>query len=246
MFLIGINVLAYAPLRNYEFVNYDDPQYVTQNPYVTGGLVWPAVIWAFTTGHQANWHPLTWLSHMVDVQLLGLNPGAHHLINVSFHTVNTVLLFWLFWQMTGALGRSTVVAALFAVHPLHVESVAWVAERKDVLSTLFGLLAIWAYVRYVRQPRATWYLALIAFFAAGLMAKPMLVTLPFVLLLLDFWPLRRANSASGFGQLIREKIPLFILSAASSVVTLVAQHKGGAMRSVSSLSSFTRAILTER
>ncbi|PYS41065.1 MAG: hypothetical protein DMG14_08620 [Acidobacteria bacterium] len=231
VFLIAVNLLAYAPVRNYGFVNYDDPQYITQNRQVTGGLTWPGVIWAFTTGYQANWHPLTWLSHMLDAQLYGLNAGAHHLTNLLLHIVNTLLLFWLLVQMTGALGSSTLVAALFAVHPLHVESVAWVAERKDVLSTLFWMLTIYAYLRYVRQPKWPRYLALVMFFALGLLAKPMLVTLPFVLLLLDFWPLRRVilEKRSKFLMLIREKIPLLILTAASSVVTLIAQEKGGAV-----------------
>ena len=229
--LVTINLLAYAPVRHYGFVNIDDPQYLTQNPQVKSGLSWHGVLWAFTTGHQANWHPLTWLSHMLDVQLYGFNAGAHHLTNLLLHIANTLLLFWALFQMTRALGRSAFVAALFAVHPLHVESVAWVAERKDVLSTLFWMLTVCAYIGYVRQPRSARYLAVISFFAVGLMAKPMLVTLPFVLLLLDFWPLGRLTlrQRSNFPKLIREKIPFLILTAISSAVTMFAQRRGGAM-----------------
>ncbi|PYS37658.1 MAG: hypothetical protein DMG14_20515 [Acidobacteria bacterium] len=231
VFLVAINLLAYAPVRHYGFVNIDDPQYLTQNPQVKSGLSWHGVLWAFTTGHQANWHPLTWLSHMLDVQLYGFNAGAHHLTNLLLHIANTLLLFWALFQMTRALGRSAFVAALFAVHPLHVESVAWVAERKDVLSTLFWMLTVCAYIGYVRQPRSARYLAVISFFAVGLMAKPMLVTLPFVLLLLDFWPLGRLTlrQRSNFPKLIREKIPFLILTAISSAVTMFAQRRGGAM-----------------
>src|SRR5438552_16430602 len=157
------------------------------------GLTWNGVAWAFTTGHASNWHPLTWLSHMVDVQLYGMHAGGHHLTNLFFHIVNTLLLFGVLHRMTGAVGRSGFVAALFAVHPLHVESVAWVAERKDVLSTLFWMLTLWSYVSYVREPRRGRYALVLVLFALGLMAKPMLVTLPFVLLLLDYWPLDRAR-----------------------------------------------------
>src|SRR5208282_1193673 len=178
-------------------------QYVSENADVSGGLTWHGVWWAFTTGAAANWHPLTWLSHMLDVQLYGAAPGPHHLTNLLFHIANTLLLFGLLHRMTGALGRSAFVAGLFALHPLHVESVAWVAERKDVLSTLFWMLTLWAYVEYVRRPGLRRYGAVLLFFALGLMAKPMLVTLPFVLLLLDYWPLGRVgtggNLAYGWG-----------------------------------------------
>jgi len=170
IFLIAVNIAAYARVWQFGFVNYDDPPYVTKNPNVVTGLTWNNVVWAFTTGHEANWHPLTWLSHMLDAQLFGLNAGALHLTNLLFHIANTLILFWVLFQITGALGRSTFIAGLFGVHPLHVESVAWVAERKDVLSTFFGLLALWAYVRYVRQPRAGRYLALLVLFALSLMA----------------------------------------------------------------------------
>ncbi len=243
--LIAANALVYAPVRHYEFVSFDDTQYVVENLHVTGGLSWSSVSWAFTTGYFANWHPLTWLSHMLDAQLYGLNAGPHHLTNLLFHIVNTVLLFGLLHRMTGALGRSAFVAGLFAVHPLHVESVVWVAERKDVLSTLFWMLTMWAYVSYVRQPRPGRYFLVLLWFALGLMSKPMLVTLPFVLLLLDFWPLDRlslgAHSARSslwaslrdqrlvWLQLAREKLPLMAVAVASSIVTFVVQRRGGAV-----------------
>jgi len=239
--LIGIN-LVYAPLMQYGFVNYDDPQYIVQNRHVTSGLTWEGIIWAFTTGHEANWHPLTWLSHMLDVRFYGLSAGGHHLTNVLFHVVNTVLLFWLLLQMTGAPGASMFVAALFAVHPLHVESVAWIAERKDVLSTFLGMLTLCAYVRYVRQPRPIRYLTVALLFAAALMAKPMLVTLPFVLLLLDFWPLGRLvfRPKSNLAERIWEKVPLLILTGISSVVTFIVQQRGGAMVGVEVLPLVSR------
>src|SRR2546428_1226345 len=232
--LILINLVVYAPLRNHDFLNYDDPEYVTENPHVTAGLTWNGIWWALTTGHAANWHPLTWLSHMLDVQMYGLNPGPHHVTNVILHIANTLLLFWLLHQISNAVWRSAFVAALFAVHPLHVESVAWVAERKDVLSTLFWMLTLCAYVRYVRQPRLSRYLHVLAFFALGLMAKPMLVTLPFVLLLLDYWPLGRSRSAElgkqrstwdRWGPLLLEKVPFFALAAVTCVLTISAQRE---------------------
>src|SRR5262245_31340556 len=231
LFLIGINLLVYAPLTHYDFVNYDDPQYVAQNPHVAGGLSWSAVVWAFTTGTESNWHPLTWLSHMVDVHLYGLNPGPHHVTNLLLHIANTLLLFWAVLKMSGAPAPSVFMAALFAVHPLHVESVAWIAERKDVLSTFFWMSALVAYASYARQPRVTKYVVVVLLFAAGLMAKPMVVTLPFVLLLLDFWPLGRLNFASwsNVSRLIVEKVPLLILTIVSSVITMIAQQRGGAM-----------------
>src|ERR1700683_5269074 len=168
--LIAANLIVYASVRHHGFVNYDDDDYVTTNAVVQSGLTWHGVSWAFTTGHAANWHPLTWLSHMLDVELYGFDPGAHHLTNLWFHIANTLLLFGLLHRMTGALGRSAFVAGLFAVHPLHVESVAWVAERKDVLSTLFWMLTLWAYVEYVRRPGLRRYWPVLLFFALGLMA----------------------------------------------------------------------------
>jgi hypothetical protein len=237
IFLILLNVLTYSPVRDYGFVNYDDTQYITRNPQVTKGLTWGGVRWAFTTGDQANWHPVTWLSHMLDVQLFGMDAGLHHLTNLLLHTANSVLLFGVLFDMTAAIGESTFVAALFAVHPLHVESVAWVAERKDVLSTLFWMLTMLAYVRYVRRPGPARYAIVVGLFAVGLMTKPMLVTLPFVLLLLDYWPLRRWTlqprglkpTTADLKKVVLEKVPLFILTVASSVVTTIAQQRGGAL-----------------
>jgi tetratricopeptide (TPR) repeat protein len=246
--LAAITLAVYWPVRNFDFLNYDDPDYVTYNPAVQHGITPQAVKWAFTTGQASNWHPLTWISHMADCALYGLKPAGHHLTNLLFHTVNTVLLFLVLSQMTGALWRSALVAALFAWHPLHVESVAWVSERKDVLSAFFWLLTMMAYARYARwfeiqsiKSKVYYCLSLLCF-ALGLLSKPMVVTLPFVLLLLDFWPLRRIcdlrftiyeprEEAAGqtrlsVGWLVIEKIPFFILAAASCVVTFVVQKSG--------------------
>ena len=186
-------LLVFRQVGGYSFINYDDGVYVYENPHVRGGLSKEGVSWAFTTFDAANWHPLTWLSHMADMQLFGLDTGWHHRVNVLFHLANTALLFLVLWRMTGGLWQSAFVGALFAVHPLHVQSVAWIAERKDVLSTLFWLLAMGAYLGYVRRPGIGRYLSVVAFLALGLMCKPMLVTLPFVLLLLDWWPLGRMS-----------------------------------------------------
>ncbi len=239
-----ITLAVYWPVGSFEFNNYDDAQYITENARLHSGLTTKNVIWAFTTGYASNWHPLTWLSHMLDVQFYGLKPAGHHVTNLLFHLANTLLLFGLLLQWTGKSWRSALVAALFAWHPLHVESVAWVAERKDVLSTFFGLLTLWAYGRYVNEskvqgPRSKVFygLALLCF-ALGLMAKPMLVTLPLILLLLDFWPLNRSAecgvrsaelSQRNLSQLIVEKVPFFILTALSCLVTFGVQKKGGAM-----------------
>jgi protein O-mannosyl-transferase len=214
---------VFGQTLTHEFVNYDDNEYVYENPMVARGLTFKGLVWAFTHVHSANWHPLTWLSHMLDCQLYGLNPGGHHLTNVLLHTATVIALFLVLRQMTGALWRSAFVAAVFAIHPLRVESVAWVAERKDVLSGLFFMLTIGAYVRYARRPWS-WggYGLVMLLFAMGLMCKPMLVTLPVVLLLLDFWPLQRKESP---GKLVLEKLPLLALSAASCIVTILAQHR---------------------
>jgi hypothetical protein len=233
--LVAITLAVYLPVRQFGFVNFDDPDYVSANAHIAHGLTRAAVLWAFTTGYAANWHPLTWLSHMIDVQVFGVNAGPQHLVNLLLHVLNTLLLFGLLHRMTGARGRSAFVAALFAVHPLHVESVAWIAERKDVLSTLFWMLTMWAYVAYVRRPSWARYLGVAIAFALGLMAKPMLVTLPAVLLLLDVWPLGR----TGVTRLLRprralvlEKLPLFALAAVSSVMTFLVQRRGGAVSTV--------------
>jgi len=219
-----VTFAVFWQVQRNEFVDYDDDKYVVKNPYVQGGLNLKSIEWAFTATRASNWHPLTWLSHTLDCKLFGLNPKWHHLVNLLFHIVNTLLLFLVFKDMTGALWQSAYVAALFALHPLHVESVAWVAERKDVLSTMFWLLMMAAYLRYVRQHNLIWNTVTLLLFALGLMAKPMLVTLPFVLLLLDYWPLERLNR-----QAIFEKIPFWGLSAISSIITFFAQQKGGAI-----------------
>jgi protein O-mannosyl-transferase len=245
VFLAIVILLIYAPVRHYGFLSYDDPLYVSENAQVIRGMTWQGVLWAFTTGHASNWHPVTWLSHMLDVQMYGMDSGYHHLTNLLLHIANAILLFGILYRTTGAWRRSAVVAVFFAVHPLHVESVAWVAERKDVLSTLFWMLTIHAYINYIRKPRRDRYLAVAAVFALGLMSKPMLVTLPLVLLLLDIWPLNRARFEAGRLQvwlrLFREKIPLFILAAASSAATVIAQWKGGAIQNFEVLPLYQRA-----
>jgi Flp pilus assembly protein TadD len=194
-FLAVVALAAFRQLGGCDFINYDDPLYLTENIHVQHGMTIDAVRWAFTTGYASNWHPLTWMSHMLDVQLFGLDPGRHHQVNLLFHIANTLLLFYVLNRMTEAPRRSALVAALFALHPLHVESVAWVTERKDVLSAFFWMLTMAAYVHYVERPSFARYSTLLIFFALGLMSKPMLVTLPFVLLLLDYWPLGRVAGA---------------------------------------------------
>lgn len=220
----------------HDFINYDDPRYVYENAKITGGLSISGISWAFTHIHSLNWHPLTTISHMFDCQLYGLKAGWHHFTNVLLHTLAAMLLFLALHQMTGAVWRSAFVAAVFAIHPLRVESVAWVAERKDVLSGVFFMLTLLAYANYVRTPRVRGYLVVVLLFACGLMSKPMLVTLPFVLLLLDYWPLDRIK-----GQLwkrVAEKIPLIALSAVSSVITFLVQK--GAVGQTEELPIFER------
>ena len=234
--LITVLVLVYAPVKDYPFINYDDNLYVTEVPQVQQGLGWDSVVWAMTTLEAAFWHPMTWLSHILDYQLFGLNPTGHHLTSLLLHLVNVVLLFWVLHRMTGALWPSVLVAALFALHPLNVESVAWVAERKNVLSTLFWLLTLLAYVGYVKKPGWQRYLGMMGIFVLGLMAKPMLVTLPCVLLLLDYWPLGRLGNdwrefQKRLPRLVVEKLPLLIPVVASSVVAVEAQSQAGALRS---------------
>ena len=239
--LITFTLIIYWPVRSHDFVNYDDPDYVTENPIVQQGLTGESIAWAFKTGHSYNWHPVTWLSHLLDHELFGLKAGGHHFNNILFHAINSLLLFLILRRMTNAIWKSAIVAALFAWHPLHVESVAWVCERKDVLSTFFWMLTLWAYARYTEKPTIVRYLFIIFPFVIGLMAKPMLVTLPFVLLLLDFWPLRRtAIVSSGKSQkqkprpisaqkLFLEKIPLLVIAFAASIVTFLVQRSAGAV-----------------
>jgi len=222
--LAGLVWLVFGQTLRHQFVNFDDGAYVYRNPAVARGISSEAITWAFTHVVAANWHPLTMLSHMLDCSLYGVAPGGHHLTNVLLHTTAAIMLFLVFWSMTEALWRSAFVAAVFAVHPLHVESVAWIAERKDVLSGVFFMLTIGLYVHYARRPTALRYLSVLACFALGLAAKPMLVTLPFVLLLLDYWPLGRFRTST-VTKLITEKIPLFILTVAACVETLLSQHQ---------------------
>ena len=242
--LIVITWAVFGQTVGHEFVNFDDPIYVSENDHVRAGLSWQGVAWAFTHIHSHNWHPLTTISHMLDCQLFGLKPGAHHFVNVLLHSATAALLFFLLAQFTGspsspqdesvsprrpdrtgAIGSSAFVAAVFAIHPLHVESVAWISERKDVLSGLFFVLTLLAYFYYTRKPNIGRYLSVSILFACGLMSKPMLVTLPVILLLLDYWPLKRLSGPSARRVLV-EKIPLVILSIASAVGTLVAQNEG--------------------
>ena len=224
--LIILTVAAYWRVSGNRFVAFDDDLYVYNNRHVQQGINAESLRWAFNMGHAANWHPLTWISHMVDFRLFGQRPMGHHVVNLIFHVLNTVLLLLVLSRMTGSLWKSAFVAGLFAVHPLHVESVAWIAERKDVLSTFFWLLTMGAYVLYSEKPSIKRYVPVIVLFALGLMAKPMLVTLPLVLLLMDFWPLKRDRRWSS---LVLEKSPLLILSAASCVITFIAQSRGGAV-----------------
>jgi tetratricopeptide (TPR) repeat protein len=231
LILMLATVAVYYQVCSYDFVIYDDSSYIYKNPNIHNGITLQAVKWAFTTVHSANWHPLTWMSHILSWQIFGPNAGGHHLINLIFHVANTVLIFLVLRRMTNAIWQSAFVAALFALHPLHVESVAWIAERKDVLSTFFWLLTMWAYWYYVNKPGIVRYLWVAVFLILGLMSKPMLVTLPFVFLLLDYWPLERFGKRTFFN-LVGEKIPFIILSAASSVITLLVQQSGRAVVSL--------------
>jgi tetratricopeptide (TPR) repeat protein len=258
--LVALTLAAYQSVRKHEFVAYDDDRYITANERTQRGLTWDNVAWSLTALEVANWHPLTWLSHMADCQLYGLNPSGHHLTNLLLHLINVVLLFYVLQLMTRAVWPSALVAALLSVHPLNVESVAWVSERKNMLSTLFWLLTMWAYFRYVRRPGVRRYLLVLAAFLLGLMSKPMLVTLPCVLLLLDYWPLERLSEEEGgeaasvrqgldqedrqpsqadprsmglnrrvVFRLLLEKAPLFLMAAASSIITIKAQRMDGAL-----------------
>lgn len=262
LLLVVAIAAVYGQTYGHGFINLDDGDYVFQNWRVLTGLSWGNLVWAFTTGHAANWHPLTWLSHMLDVQLFGQAPGPQHLVNVLLHTLSTLLLFWFLRRLTGGTWRSAFCAALFALHPLHVESVAWISERKDVLSTLFLLLTLVAYSRYARRPGPRWYSAALAMYALGLMSKPMLVTLPFLLLLLDYWPLQRVPAEAGLRAggakrpqrsllhrfvlrlpaLVYEKIPFFALALISSVITFLVQRAGGAVVEVRVISTSARLL----
>ena len=251
LLVVVSTVVVYSPVRQHGFVNYDDDEYVVRNTHVHSGLTPDSLTWALTSTATGNWHPLTWMSHALDCQLFGLDPSAHHLTNVVFHALSTLLLAWILNVVTGAPIRSVIVAGLFGLHPLNVESVAWVAERKNVLSTFFFLLALVAYGRYVSKPRIARYVGLVITFLLALAAKPMVVTLPFVLLLADYWPLQRVQGWSDpnvayrvpqvrLSQCLREKIPLFLMSATGSVVTMIAQRAGGAVKTLQAFSFLER------
>jgi len=258
LLLVVATLILYNPVAHHAFLSFDDDRYVTNNPQVNGGLSSGTIAWAFTSLDQANWHPLTWLSHALDCQLFQLNPAGHHYTSLLLHAGNALLLFLILQWFTGYTARSLMVAALFAFHPLNVESVAWVAERKNVLCMLFFLLALAAYGWYVRQPGIARYLVVAALFAMGLMSKPMVITLPLVLLLLDYWPLGRmqplaggvlqdevpgrfAASTSTFARLFYEKIPLLALSAGSALITMKVQKAGGAVLTSAAHSPLLRA-----
>jgi len=239
---------AYSPVTECRFISYDDPLYVTNNGEVQKGLTADGIAWAFTTGHANNWNPVTWISHMLDVEMHDIDPGGHHATSLLLHVMNTLLLFLLLKMITGTTWQSGFVAALFALHPLHVEAVAWVSDRKGVLSTLFWMLTCLAYVRYVRSRSMAWYAAAVAFFAVGLMAKPTVITLPFALLLLDAWPLGRfEGELRSLGACIRankglliEKVPFLAIAAVSAVITYLVQEQTGAVRTYEEISLLSR------
>ena len=231
LLLLLATLAVYSQVRHFDFVNFDDPEYIAENNHVRAGLTWNGLVWAFTSFDAANWFPLTWVSHMAAYQFFGLRSGWHHATNVLFHALASLLLFAALKRMTGAVWRSALVAFLFALHPLHVESVAWIAERKDVLCAFFWFLTLWCYAGYAQKPGWGRYVLVLLGFCGGLMAKPMIVTLPFVLLLLDVWPLRRANRLA----ILWEKVPLFALAAGVSLATYMAQQRGHAVRLLSAL-----------
>jgi tetratricopeptide (TPR) repeat protein len=244
LLLAFITLVVFLPVGQFSFVNYDDTDYVTENAFVKGGLTAANIHWAFTAFHAGNWHPLAWISHMIDCSLFGPNAGAHHFMSVLFHAANVALLFTLLWRWTARLWPSALVAALFAWHPLHVESIAWISERKDVLSTFFGLLTLLHYTRFVQEKSQRHFWLALLCFALGLMAKPMLVTLPCVLLLLDVWPFKRVQSleyrVQGWGKLVVEKIPFFALTIGSCILTFLAQKQGEAVVSLAKVSLIYR------
>ena len=248
LLLIAATLICYQPALHNGFLNYDDDAYITNNPHVKAGLSWATVKWAFTSYDAANYHPLTWLSHALDCQLFGLNAEGHHEVSILLHGLCAALLFLFLLHATGFLWRNFFVAALFALHPVNVESVAWAAERKNVLSMLFFLLALLAYVWYARRPRVGRYLLVVLLFVLAVLSKPQVITFPFLILLLDFWPLGRARAGtsssdgptSSFGMLLLEKIPFALLSAASAVVTMKAQRAGGAVQTLTQYSPLLR------
>ncbi|SVC20520.1 uncharacterized protein METZ01_LOCUS273374, partial [marine metagenome] len=256
IFLVIATFAVYSQVKDHEFLNYDDPGYVTENLHVTTGLTRENINWALTTSYFSSWVPMTLLSHILDYQLYGSNPKGHHLTSLFFHIANSLILFVVLLRMTGALWQSSFVAAMFALHPLNVESVAWVSERKNVLSTLLWLLTMWSYIRYAETPSIKRYGLMTLIFALGLMSKPMLITLPFILLMMDYWPLRRLkfeqgqgsveiiekheDKKAGFMRLVSEKIPLFLLTVGASIVTFINEKSGGTMKLMEDLSFSTR------
>jgi len=257
--LAGMTLAVFAPVLSFQFINVDDGVYVTSNDHVQQGLTWRNAGWALSALDAANWHPVTWLSHMLDVTLFGLRAGGHHATSLVIHTLNVIVLFLWLRSMTGAFWKSAFVAAIFAIHPLDLESVAWIAERKNVLSTFFLLLTLWAYVRYTRKPGVLRYLAVALCFVLGLMSKAMLVSAPFALLLLDYWPLGRLGfalespagdiSPSRFRweclfQRCLEKLPLLLLAAGTSVLTLKAQALDTEIKTVALSSRIANALLS--
>ena len=250
LILLGLTIVTfgiYARVIGHQFITFDDPAYIRDNPMVNRGITGAGIVWAFTTFYEANWHPLTWIAHMIDSQFFGANAGGHLFVNALIHVANTLLIFWFLVRTTRTRWPSALIAALFALHPSHVESVAWAAERKDTLCTFFGLLSLIAYTRYAKVPSVRRYTWTAVTLTLGLLAKPMLVTWPFVMLLLDYWPLRRLSQPISqktffvsIAPLVREKLPLFALIAASAVITSIAQSHGGAVR------TFTEIPITMR
>lgn len=252
LFLVLFTVAPYWQITKHDFIAFDDDVYVVDNHNIHNGFSFNSLSWAFTTMYGANWHPMTWLSHILDVELFGFHPGGHHATNLILHIANTLILFCVLRKTTGCPWRSGVVAGLFAIHPLHVEVVAQVAQRKDILSTFFGFMVIWVYYRYLKKPSLPVYFLLLVLYGFGLMSKPMLVTLPFVLLLLDYWPLGRFKKEQTIQKaegrfsnnentlIFKDKIPLFILMAASCAITFIAQRSGGAVRSFEAYPIYAR------
>jgi protein O-mannosyl-transferase len=238
LLVIGISIYVYSNVHTFDFINYDDNEYITENYALQQGITIDAIRWSFTAFHSNNWHPVTWISHLIDITIFGLNPSGHHVVNALFHIINVILLFILLYLMTGVVWPSLLAASLFAIHPTRAESVAWLAERKDVLSTFFMLLTIMSYTLYItykgkhKYAKIIYYIFSLILFALGLMSKPMLVTLPCLLILLDFWPLNRAKYFQKNIHLYLEKIPFFLLTIASSILTYMAQHSMGAVQSM--------------
>ncbi|MGB8065418.1 MAG: tetratricopeptide repeat protein [Candidatus Sulfotelmatobacter sp.] len=246
--ILGVALVAgclYLPIVHHPFIGFDDPDYITENSHVKEGLTWRTILWAWTSLEHGNWHPATWISHAADVQVFGLDPAGHHLTSLLLHSANAALLFLVLAVSTRRPGCSLSVALFFAVHPLNVESVAWVAERKSLLSAFWSLLALLTYIRYVRSTKLTWLAATTGLFFIALASKPMAITLPFLLVVLDRWPLERVNAWQELFTLRKlwtEKIVLFALSVFSAVITIIAQHRSGAITSITQVSLASRLV----